>query len=84
MAFADQRELKKIAIGKQRGADHHTSPILQRVDGDAPYLRLTVAKIVEMTLAREAGNAVFAAESDVHVSPPVLKIAGAEYSLARQ
>src|SRR6516225_4536364 len=32
MAFADQRELKKIAIGEQRVADHHTSPILQRVD----------------------------------------------------
>jgi hypothetical protein len=83
MAFADQRELKKIEIGKQRGADHHTSPILQRVDGDAPYLRLTVAKIVEMTLAREVGDAVFSAESNVHVSPPLLQIAGVENSVAR-
>jgi hypothetical protein len=77
LAFADQRELKKIEIGKLRGADHHTSPILQGVDGDVPYLRLTVAKI-ETTLAREVGDAVFAAESDAHVSPPVLQIAGAE------
>ena len=83
MAFADQRELKKIAIGKQRVADHHASPILQRVDGDAPYLRLTVLKI-ETTLAREVGDAVFAAENTGHMSPPLLQIAGAEQSLARQ
>jgi hypothetical protein len=53
------------------------------VDGDAPYLRLTVAKIVEMTLAREVGDAVFSAESNVHVSPPLLQIAGVENSVAR-
>src|SRR5215471_9233100 len=50
---------------------------VRRLVPEVVAFRLTVAKI-EMTLAREVGDGVFAAESDVHVSPPVLQIAGAE------
>jgi hypothetical protein len=76
MALAGERELKKIEIGKLRGADHHTSSPLQRVGGDAPYLCLTVSKI-ETTLAREVGDTVLS-ENTPYMSSPFLQIASAE------
>src|SRR5215471_10179646 len=76
MAFAVERELQKIKIREQRGADYHPGAILQRIDADGADLGLAMAKI-EGTLTRKVDDAVFA-ENAAHMHPPLFQIPGTE------